>query len=40
MDEVQKDDFRNDESLYEKLDENKEKFSIYLKFKHFFNAVN
>ena len=36
MDEVQKDDFRNDEPLDKTLDENKEKFSIYLKFKHFY----
>ena len=36
IDMIQDNDFNNDELLLEKLDENKEKFNIYLKFKHFF----
>ena len=35
IDMVQDNDFNNDELLLENLDENKKKFSIYLKFKHF-----
>ena len=35
IDMVQDNDFNNDELLRKKLDENKEKFNIYLNFKHF-----
>ena len=36
IDMVQDNDFNNDELLLKNLDENKKKFSIYLKFKHFY----
>ena len=35
IDMVQDNDFNNDELLLKNLDENKKKFNIYLKFKHF-----
>ena len=35
IDMIQDDNFNNDELLLENLDENKKKFNIYLKFKHF-----
>ena len=35
FDMIQDDNFNNDELLLENLDENKKKFNIYLKFKHF-----
>ena len=35
IDMIQDDNFNNDELLRENLDENKKKFSIYLKYKHF-----
>ena len=35
IDMLQDNDFNNDEPLLINLDENKEKFNIYLKFKHF-----
>ena len=35
IDILQDNDFNNDEPLLRNLDENKEKFNIYLKFKHF-----
>ena len=35
IDMIQDDNFNNDEPLLINLDENKEKFSIYLRFKHF-----
>ena len=35
IDMIQDNDFNNDEPLLINLDENKEKFNIYLKFKHF-----
>lgn len=35
IDMIQDDNFNNDEPLLINLDENKEKFNVYLKFKHF-----